>query len=112
MSLLKCKYHGEAGSMPYVSIGLADKINNRVYLESSSIKTVHVVFNDEGEYLFDRYYFFIEDVFKKLSLKEEYIVDTDEEEKDFEELFFNQLGITCIDCFKDYMKEIGYAYSL
>ena len=112
MGLMKCEIHGETGVISYVSKDLCKLILKKEKTIPSKIKSIHAVFFDEGEMLFDRFYFFSSDLFDSLSLKEEYKIISDEDESNFNNLIRKHLGSICVNCFKDYMRDIGYNYSL
>ncbi len=112
MGLINCSVHGEVGVISYVSRDLCSFILSNQYVDSSIIRSIHAVFYDEGEELFDRFYFVSEDVFDAYALKEFYRIVSDEDELDFNEKMKNRLGSVCIACFKSYMEEIGYKYQM
>lgn len=112
MGLMNCEIHGEIGVISYVSKDLCQLILNKEKISPSKIKSIHVTFYDDGEILFDRYYFFSIDLFNRLPLKEHYEIISDEDESMFARLTQEHLGAVCVGCFKDYMNNIGYKYKL
>lgn len=112
MGLINCNIHGENGVIPYISNDLCQIISSNKKISPSQIKSIHAVFFDEGEILFDRYYFFSATLFHQLSLKENYEIISDEDELNFNNLIKKHLGVICIVCFKDYMESINYEYKL
>lgn len=112
MGLMNCKIHGMIGVIPYVSKKLCRYILSNERINFSEIKSIHTVFFDEGEILFDRYYFFDANLFNYLNLKEYYEIITDEDESNFKNLTQEHLSTVCVSCFKEYMNKIGYNFKL
>lgn len=109
MGLLNCKIHGETGVMPYVSNSIVEQLSSNNIYKAIQIVRINVVFHDNEEFLFDRKYFFTEDEIKKFSLKNSYLIKSEEESTSFSNLMENKLHPICIQCFIEFMIKIGYS---
>jgi len=110
MGLIVCDIHGESGFMPFVSIGLSEKIFKREVIESKEIRCVDVELFDDDELLSTLKYWMTELEFIEAGSKILYTIVTDEDEIELNKIFdpIIKRGGCCVNCFKDYMKIIEY----
>lgn len=108
MGLIICNTHGESGFMPFVSVELANKINNNIPITKESVVFVDIILYDEddGKELHPMKYWMSKGELESLSAKSRYEIFNDEDEKNLDKIFDPVMkgGGCCGKCFEKQIK--------